>query len=65
MFENKQSWYVLVEGKNQNDYEDEIVPSLNAALKRAKKSASPYVRVDKWTGEDFDGDYTATVYEKK
>ena len=63
-------WYEMVEGEHGNDYENVgDYRSLAKALKIAKKSKQPYVRVDKFVGEwskdgGYDGDYFDTVYEK-
>lgn len=62
-----QIWYEIVEGKHNNDYDNVgDFLSLPKALRIAKKSKCPYVRVDKYAG-DFrgrDGDYVDTVYER-
>ena len=68
MFERKQTWYEIIEGKHANDYDNYgDYRSLDKALRIAYKLKSPYVRVDQFTGnfKDRDGDYTATLYEKK
>jgi hypothetical protein len=62
-----QIWYEIVEGKHVNDYDNVgDFLSLSKALRIAKKSSEPYVRIDKFVG-DFkgrDGDYVDTVYER-
>jgi len=60
-------WYEIVEGKHGNDYDNAgDYTSLSKALSYAKKSKYPYVRVDKFDGEEmYDGDYLDTVFEKK
>lgn len=63
-------WYEIVEGNNANDYDDAgDYGSMAKALRVAKKSKWPYVRVDKYEGEwskeaGYDGDYVETIYEK-
>lgn len=60
-----QVWYVVIEGKHKNDYEEigEFL-SKEKALRLAKKSKCAYVRVDAWQGnfKDRDGDYVDTIY---
>ena len=59
-------WFEIVEGKNVNDYDNAgDFKSLPKALAYAKKSKHPYVRIDKFEGDEmFDGDYVDTVFEK-
>lgn len=60
-------WFEVVEGKHSNDYDSAgDFKTLSKAMACAKKSKWPYVRVDKFDGDEmFDGDYVDTVYEKK
>lgn len=61
-------WYEIVEGNHVNDYDNAgDFLSLTKALRIARKSKWPYVRVDKFEG-DFrgrDGDYVDTVFERQ